>query len=246
MQREYFQQSIDNELTDHTHLNQESPNKAWESVKETVNKVAGEGCGKVRPTSRQQWITTEILEKMARRRQMQRGSHEHKQLSREIKEACRVAKGTHFTELCKEIESLHQKHRNKLYQKIKELKVKKHQLQLGICDSSGKILHTGEEIKARWEQYIGKELYDGNRGTKPTLCIEPDLLHPISSVEVEETIRSLPKQKSPGVENLPAEFLQALSDTGIHLMTLLINRIYTTGIYPDDFLWSVFVPYQMQ
>ena len=77
---------------------------------------------------------------------------------------------------------------------------------------------------------------------EPTQCIEPDLLHPISSVEVEETIRSLPKQKSPGVDNLPAEFLQALSDTGIHLMTLLINRIYTTGIYPDEFLWSVFLP----
>ena len=96
MQREYFQQSIDNELTDYTHLNQESPNKVWESVKETINKVAEEVCGKVKPTSKQQWMTTEILEKMARRRQMQRGSHEHKQLSREIKEACRGAKENAF------------------------------------------------------------------------------------------------------------------------------------------------------
>ena len=30
MQREYFQQSIDNELTDYTHINQESPNKVWD------------------------------------------------------------------------------------------------------------------------------------------------------------------------------------------------------------------------
>ena len=69
-----------------------------------------------------------------------------------------MAKEAHFTELCKEIKNLHQKHNNKLYQKIKELKVKKHQLQLGICDSNGKIVHTKEAVTARWEQYIGKEL----------------------------------------------------------------------------------------
>ena len=54
--------------------------------------------------------------------------------------------------------------------KLKEFKPKTKKMKLGIKDRNGKMLYEDELIGKRWEEYIGKELYNDER--KSTSDIE--------------------------------------------------------------------------
>ena len=64
---------------------------------------------------------------------------------------------------------------------------------------------------------------------------EEDLL-PILCVEVEIAVASLKKGKSAGVNNIPAELVQAGGETMIDVLTEICNRIWRTGEWPTP--WS--------
>ncbi|XP_047491220.1 uncharacterized protein LOC125040612 [Penaeus chinensis] len=60
----------------------------------------------------------------------------------------------------------------------------------------------------------------------------------ISCVEVESVINSLSNNKSPGDDNIPAEFLKQLGPTGVNIMRKLVSKIYHRGEWPEDSLLS--------
>ena len=56
--------------------------------------------------------------------------------------------------------------------------------------------------------------------------------HPILQEEVEAAVKSLKPGKSAGVNNIPAELLQAGGETMIDVLLNICNKIWQTGEWP--------------
>ena len=67
-------------------------------------------------------------------------------------------------------------------------------------------------------------------------------VYTISSDEISTVIKALPKEKACGKDNISAELLQCMGEEGLEIMTKLINKIYRSGVIPEDFRNSIFVP----
>ena len=106
---------------------------------------------------------------------------------------------------------------------------------LGMKDKQGNILQTEHEVLTRWKEYIS-ELYTYNR-LEQYWAIENETVERINEQEVEIRIKTLPKGKATGTDDIPAEFIQCSGKKGIKTIT-----IYETGEFPEDFLTSIFIP----
>ena len=60
-------------------------------------------------------------------------------------------------------------------------------------------------------------------------CVYTEDNHPILRKEVEAAVQSLKKGKSAGVDNIPAELLQAGREDVITALTATCNKIWQTG-----------------
>ena len=60
--------------------------------------------------------------------------------------------------------------------------------------------------------------------------------HPILRKEVEATMQSVKKGKSAGVDNIPAELVQAGRKDVMTALTTFCNKIWQTGEWPT--LWT--------
>ena len=56
--------------------------------------------------------------------------------------------------------------------------------------------------------------------------------HPIIRREVEAAVQSLKKGKLPGVDNIPAELVQAGGEDVITAVPTIFNKIWQTGEWP--------------
>ena len=103
-----------------------------------------------------------------------------------------------------------------------------------IQDKSGKCLTEEKEILSRWTEYCS-ELYNYEScGENAVLdCSQaPEDLQPILREEAEIAVASLVKGKSAGVDNIPAELVQAGGEILIDILTEICNRIWRTGEWP--------------
>ena len=93
---------------------------------------------------------------------------------------------------------------------------------------SGKCLMEERNMLYRWTEYC-YELYNhkanGNISVRncPQKDTEDD--HPILRKEVEAAVQSLKKGKSAGVNNIPAELVQAGGEDVITVLTTVCNKI---------------------
>ena len=105
-----------------------------------------------------------------------------------------------------------------------------------IQDKSGKNLTEEKEILSRWTEYCS-ELYNYESCGDNTVldCSKPpeEDLQPILPEEVEIAVTSLKKGKSAGVDNIPAELVQAGGATMIDVLIAICNRIWRTGEWPN-------------
>ena len=65
-------------------------------------------------------------------------------------------------------------------------------------------------------------------------CTQTDIEddHPILRREVEAVVQSLEKGKSAGVDNIPAELVQAGGEDVITALTTICNKNWQTGKWP--------------
>ena len=98
------------------------------------------------------------------------------------------------------------------YQLVKDLTTVKQGKATTVQDCSGKCLTEEGQILNRWTEYCS-ELYNYKTNGDPSVlnCPQTDTEddHPILRREVEATVQSLKKGKSAGVDNIPAEVVQA-------------------------------------
>ena len=89
-----------------------------------------------------------------------------------------------------------------------------------------------EEILSRWTEYCS-ELYNYEScGDNAVMaCSQPpkEDLQPILHEKIEIAVASLKKGTSAGVDNIPAELVQAGVETMKDVLTEICNRIRRTG-----------------
>ena len=86
-------------------------------------------------------------------------------------------------------------------------------------------------VKKAKEDWIGAQCEE----------IETCLNKPILFEEVEIAVASLKKRKSAGVDNIPAELVQAGGETMIDVLTEICNRIWRTGEWPTPWTQSLII-----
>ena len=111
-------------------------------------------------------------------------------------------------------------------------------------DRSGKCLTEEREILNRWKEYCS-ELYNHKANGDPSVpnCPQTDTVddHPILCKEVDAAVQSLKKGKSAGVDNIPAELVQAGGDDVITTLTTISNKIWQTGEWPTPWIQSLVI-----
>ena len=109
-------------------------------------------------------------------------------------------------------ENLRKNNIKRAYQLVQDLTTVKQGKTTTVQDRSGKCLTEERQILNQWTEYCS-ELYNLKASGDPSVlnCPQTDAEddHPILRREVEASVQSLKKGKSAGVDNIPAELVQA-------------------------------------
>ena len=197
------------------------------------------------------WVTKDVLDLCDERRDLKKkryeaeGAKEYREANRRVQKAVKKAKEDWIGAQCEEIETCLNKNNSKrAYQLVKDLTSEKQGRSSTIQDKSGKCLTEEKEILSRWTEYCS-ELYNYEScGDNAVLdCSQPpeEDLQPILREEVEIAVASLKKGKSAGVDNIPAELVQAGGETMIDVLTEICNRIWRTGEWPTPWTQSLII-----
>ena len=156
---------------------------------------------------------------MKKKRYEAEGAKEYREANRRVQKAVKKAKEDWICAQCEEIETCLNKNNSKrAYQLVKDLTSEKQGRSSTIQDKYGKCLTEEKEILSRWTEYCS-ELYNYEScGENAILdCSQPpeEDLQPILRERVEIAGASLKKGKSAGVDNIPAELVQAGGETMI-------------------------------
>ena len=110
-----------------------------------------------------------------------------------------------------------------------------------IPNKSGKCLTEENEILNRWTEYCS-DLYNYETEGGPIVLDCPQIPHeehhPILQEEVEAAVKALKMGKSAGVDNIPAELVQAGGDAIIDILITICNKIWKTGEWPTTWTQS--------
>ena len=152
------------------------------------------------------------------------------------------AKENLIGEQCSETEeNLRKNNSKRAYQLVKDLTTVKQGKATTVQARSGKCLTEEREILNRWTEYC-TELHNHKANGDPSVLGCPQTYteddHLILSKEVEAAVQSLKKGKSAGVDNLPAELVQAGGEDVITALTAICNRIWQTGEWPTPWTQS--------
>ena len=113
-----------------------------------------------------------------------------------------------------------------------------------VQDPPGKCLTEEWEILNRWTEYC-TELYNHKASGDPSIldCPQTDTKddHPILCKEAEAAVQSLKKGKSAGIDNIPAELVQAGGEDVITTLTTICNKIWQTGEWPTPWTQSLVI-----
>ena len=244
--RQEYQTKLDKQLKDNGVSELDDINQIWDKIKESIGDVAEEICGREQVQKKQKWMNSHILKMMEERRkyknmQTDEGQKKYKELKHRIQKLCREAKDKYFDDKCREIEMLDKVHSQLLYKKIKDLQPRGNRIQQMIKDTNGMNIREKDKILKRWAEYV-EELYDDRKRGEADMGDLVNEVYTISSEEIRNVIKELPKGKACGEDKITAELLQCMGEEGVETVTRLINRIYTSGYIPEDFRRSIFVP----
>ena len=166
-------------------------------------------------------------------------------MNQQIKKGMVKARETWIEERCQEIDdSLGKNNKKKAYQLVKDLTGSKQGRTTTIQDKKGKRLTEDRDILNRWTEYCS-ELYSHKAKGDPEVLKHPPVTdidsHLILREELEAAVKSLKPGKSAGVDNIPAELLQAGGETMIDVLLNICNKIWQTGEWPMPWTQSLVI-----
>ena len=161
-----------------------------------------------------------------------------------IKKSGKIAKkskGKHMNEQCGIIEDVEKKNPRLMHEKLKETTNKRR-----ICSAvsfveskDGTIIMEKEKSLERLEEYI-KALFEDNRESVMNINREKENL-PFTNDEIEIVIKSIPRNKSGGPDDVAIELIQSMDDLGVAWITIIANKMYEEGHFPLDMRRSTFI-----
>ena len=217
------------------------------AVTETASKILGK-----HRTVKKPWVTADILDLCDKRRELKKskfeteGAKQYRAANQEVKKSMKKAKETWIEEQCKGIEGNLQKNNSKkAYQLVKDLTSSKQGGRTTtIQDKVGNCLTEEKDILARWTEYCS-DLYNHDASGDPEVLNVPPAsdtdYYPILRAEVISAVNSLKKGKSAGVDNIPAELVQAGGEPMIDTLLSICNKIWQTGEWPTPWTKSMVI-----
>ena len=153
----------------------------------------------------------------------------------------KMANETWIQGQCQEVEAcLRKNNSKKAYQVVKDLITEKQGKSTTIQDKTGKCLTEENEIRNRWTEYCSVNYEtDGDPIVLDCPQIPDEKHHPILREEVEAAVQALKMGKSAGVDNIPAELVQAGGEAIIGILTSICNKIWKTGEWPTTWTQSL-------
>ena len=224
----------------------ESIEESWQSFKNVINEVQENELGTQKQQAKQRWMTEEILLLMEERREYKnKDSSRYKEINKKITRLIKEAKENWMEERCEELEELQNKHDLfNMHKKIREVTGNKNKIhQQGILvTNSNKQTIDPEEIETIWTRYI-EELFDDDRTEPDPIRVDQeDQPMAILLSEVKHAIKLLKTSKAPGEDNIYTEMLKLLDDENLRVLTAFLNKIYSSGTLPRNWLQSTFIP----
>ncbi|CAH8851413.1 unnamed protein product, partial [Trichobilharzia szidati] len=195
-----------------------------DSLTETIKTVLHESATEVLGNKRKKikpWVTDDILNLCDTRRELKKKKglnsqyrEEYRTVDKEIRSKMKRAKEGWITEQCNIIDnSLRGGNNKKAFETLSKLTNTKLNRATVIEDGKGTLLTEEADILRRWTEYC-KGLYNHKISPNYSLinnsCWDNREIgdSPILESEVEEAIKSLKGDKSPGIDNIPAELIK--------------------------------------
>ena len=100
------------------------------------------------------------------------------------------------------------------------------------------MLFEKDQVLERWAEYIG-ELFEDTRPSLPAPSNDDG--PPIMKDEVQKALKNAQLGKAPGDDGITTEMLKLLEEFGIEKLCDLFNEIYSTGVFPEELLMSVYI-----
>ena len=229
-----------------------SVEEEWKSLKKDILESADKNIGKCKIVGRKPWITENILRLMDERRNNknrkdEKSQSEYRRLRNQIKRECKLAKEEWINEKCNEIEEQMKKGcSDGAYGKIRKYFGERKTKGRNIKSSDGKPILEKDQVAERWKKYIESLYKDENSNTvlieDETEVDDDDKGDAILRSEFDKALKDLSKNKSPGIDQLPAELLSSMGDTGLKRLYNLICKMYNTGEVVSDFKESIVIP----
>ena len=164
---------------------------------------------------------------------------ECREANRRIQKAVKKAKEDWIGAQCEEIEICQNKNNSKrAYQLVKDLTSEKQGSPQLSRTSLGNVL-----LKKKRFSADGQNIAQNCTTMRVVDCsqLPEEDLQPILREEVEIAVASLKKGKSAGVDNIPAELVQAGGETMIDVLTEICNGIWRTGEWPSPWTQSLII-----
>ena len=223
---------------------------------EAAIKKAAEATIPISRSAKKAWISEETLkladEKRALKQTRNASTQEEQQykgLCKKVKKSARQDKERWIQQQCEEIEkSLAIGRTRQAYSLIKMLQRKFTPRVSVIQDQDGKILQSQDEIIQQWTKYCSslyKDQGGGDSMTKDLEMITPTSTEEPQNIlysEVEEAIRTLKRNRSPGSDEITAEMIQAGGEQLVRQIHLLCNKAWNESTIPEEWSKSVLVP----
>jgi hypothetical protein len=205
------------------------------------------------------WITQPTLKLIQEKRalKIRRDDSEgadrlYKDKCNEVKKAVKVDKAKWLEDQCLDIERYYGEFKTReVYKLIRSINRKWQPRQRTIQDSNGAILMEKEDIMQRWTTYCS-ELYEDNldKDISDQVIEELAAISPpgyesttdISREEVEQAIRRLKNNKSPGNDAVTGEMIKYAGDAMVNEIHKLCNEAWNQGKAPKEWSRSVLVP----
>ena len=111
-----------------------------------------------------------------------------------------------------------------------------------IKDRNSKNLTEAEDIKKRWQEYTGelckKDLHNPYNHDGVITHLEPDILE----CKVKLALGSITTNKASGGDGIPVELFQILKDDAVKVLHSMLQQIWKTQQWPQDWKRTVFIP----
>ena len=163
-----------------------------------------------------------------------------------MKKEITKAKEKWINDQCEEVEqSLKMNNSEKAYDTVKLLTKPKQSKVNSIKDKNGDIIIEKNKILERWTEYCS-ELYNYQlNGNEQVLTTDEstndDKDNTILKSEIEDAIKTMKKGKSPGVDNIPGELIQAGGEYMTTALHNICNKIWKNGKWPENWTKSLVI-----